>query len=100
MKHLNNYKIFENLKNSSYNLQNCNLQVSKLLFGTQTLAEKMIGYKEGGELLKYAYEQGINFWDTSDDYGTHLHVREGIKLVGRKNLKILSKITFYQNDSF
>jgi len=36
---------------------------------------------EGGRILAEALKLGINFWDTSDDYGTHPHVREALRRV-------------------
>jgi aryl-alcohol dehydrogenase-like predicted oxidoreductase len=46
---------------------------------------------EGGRRLAKALELGVNFWDTSDDYGTHPHVREGLKRVKRVDVVIADK---------
>jgi hypothetical protein len=53
------------------------LKVSRLAFGT--------GYRDepvgaGARLLVEAYDRGVNFWDTSDDYGTHLHVGRALRV--------------------
>ncbi|HET9956372.1 MAG TPA: aldo/keto reductase [Polyangiaceae bacterium] len=42
-------------------------------------------------LLKYAYSQGINFFETADAYGSHPHVAEAIRQVGRNNVVVLTK---------
>lgn len=42
-------------------------------------------------ILKQAYEAGINFWDTSDDYHTHEHVRLGMEGIPREKLVITTK---------
>ncbi|MBM3275052.1 MAG: aldo/keto reductase [Candidatus Sericytochromatia bacterium] len=44
-----------------------------------------------GALLRAAYFAGITWWDTSDDYGTHGHVREGLAGVPRDRVQIASK---------
>jgi aryl-alcohol dehydrogenase-like predicted oxidoreductase len=44
-----------------------------------------------GTLLRTAYAEGITWWDTSDDYGTHAHVREGLAGVPRERVQIASK---------
>lgn len=77
------------------------LEVSRLCFGTEPFAIKKgpEGRKsqgdrtpvEGGEILRDALEMGVNFWDTSDDYGTRPHVAEGLKLVKRRDVVVADK---------
>lgn len=77
------------------------LKVSRLCFGTEPFAIKKgpDGMKsqgdlipeKGGRMLREALELGVNFWDTSDDYGTHPHVRVGLSLVDRKDVVIADK---------
>lgn len=47
--------------------------VSPLCFGTLTLGplQRGLPVREGARLLDYAYERGINFFDTSDLYDTY-----------------------------
>jgi len=45
------------------------------------------------KILKKAYDKGYNFWDTADDYGTHSHVREALKIIPRKDAVICTKIS-------
>ncbi|MBD3247006.1 hypothetical protein GF378_00095 [Candidatus Pacearchaeota archaeon] len=78
-------------------LKKTGCKVSKLCFGTGRIDK--FKPEHGARLLKKAYEKGINFWDTSDDYGTHPHVNEGLKKVlkkkgvSRDNIVLISKIT-------
>jgi aryl-alcohol dehydrogenase-like predicted oxidoreductase len=72
-------------------LNNTGLKVSKLCFGTGRMQH--LSSKEGGRLLKNALKKGINFWDTSDDYDTHRHVREGLRGIKRGKVVLMSKIT-------
>ena len=44
------------------------LKVSRLAFGTGYLEGAV---SAGARLLVKAYDLGVNFWDTSDDYGTY-----------------------------
>jgi aryl-alcohol dehydrogenase-like predicted oxidoreductase len=77
------------------------LKVSRLCFGTEPLAIKkgpedrqIQGDKtaiQGGEILAEASKLGVYMWDTSDDYGTHPHVREALKKVKRSSVVVADK---------
>jgi aryl-alcohol dehydrogenase-like predicted oxidoreductase len=77
------------------------LKVSRICFGTEpfTIPKGPVGQKTGGDIspktggriLKNALDVGVNFWDTSDDYGTHPHVAEGLRLVRRREVVIADK---------
>jgi len=47
--------------------------------------------KELAELLLYAFELGINFWDTAFQYGTYPHIREALKHINRSDVVITTK---------
>src|SRR2546425_12344356 len=64
------------------------LKVSRLAFGTGYLADRV---RAGARLLTEAYDAGVNFWDTSDDYGTHAHLRRALKETGRDNVEGVTK---------
>lgn len=64
------------------------LSVSRLAFGTGYLESPVAS---GARLLVKAYDLGVNFWDTSDDYGTHAHVARALKHVGRGDVVIATK---------
>jgi len=86
-------------------LGNTDLMVSRLCYGTEPFTTKKgprgmmsqgdIGPEKGGSVLREALEIGVNFWDTSDDYGTHPHVRAGLGLVDREKVVVADK-TFAQ----
>jgi aryl-alcohol dehydrogenase-like predicted oxidoreductase len=77
------------------------LKVSRLCFGTEpfTIPKGPVDQKTGGDIspekggriLKDVLGLGVNFWDTSDDYGTHPHVAEGLRLVRRRDVVIADK---------
>lgn len=77
------------------------LKVSRLCFGTEpfTIPKGLAGQKiggdlspeQGGQILKDALRLGVNFWDTSNDYGTHPHVAHGLHLVQRREVVIADK---------
>ncbi len=75
------------------------IEVSKLGIGsgsahpsgycTQALMDK----KEFASLLMFAFECGINFWDTAFQYATYPHIREALKQVKRSEVVIATKLT-------
>jgi aryl-alcohol dehydrogenase-like predicted oxidoreductase len=95
-----NYKL---LLNQSYvggtvhkmprvNLGTTRLRVSKLGFGPPV----NITPEEGGKLLFNSFKLGVNFWDTSDDYGSHPHIASALKYVPRKGV-VMSTKTYAKN---
>ena len=46
------------------------------------------------DLLRFGYEHGITFWDTSLTYGTHRAIREALKSIPRKDIVICSKTIY------
>jgi aryl-alcohol dehydrogenase-like predicted oxidoreductase len=74
-------------KVSKVKLGNTGLKVSKLGIGPPT----NLSPEEGGRLLTDSYKLGVNFWDTSDDYGTHPHIASALKHVPRKDVVISTK---------
>ena len=68
------------------------LEVSKLGIGPPT----NLSPEEGDRLLIGSYELGVNFWDTSDDYGSHPHIASALKYVPRKDVVISTK-TYAKN---
>jgi len=74
------------------------IKVSKLGFGMGTAhpsgccSQALIDKKEMAELLLYAFERGVNFWDTAFQYGTHGHIREALRQVRRQDVVIATKL--------
>jgi len=66
------------------------LEVSRLCVGTDY--RDFYGNADlGGALLRRAYELGLNFWDTADDYGAHPSIREALKGLDRSKIVIATK---------
>jgi 1-deoxyxylulose-5-phosphate synthase len=71
------------------------IKLSRLGFGCGTNSGNMqreLGHGKFNELIRYAYDQGITYFDTADSYGTHTWVAEAIKDIPREKLYIQSKI--------
>ncbi len=43
------------------------------------------------DLLAAGYDQGVTFWDSADQYGTHPHLKAALRRVPREKITILSK---------
>ena len=63
------------------------LTVSTLCLGTDMGGS----VATGARLLTRAYDLGVTFWDTSDDYGTHPHVARALREVGRDGVVVTTK---------
>jgi len=60
----------------SIKLGNTNIDVSRLCFGSLTISplQRNLSYEKGAELLKYAFNKGINFLDTAELYNNYEHI--------------------------
>src|SRR6478672_7155649 len=74
------------------------IQLSRLAMGTGTRGgngssnqTRKLGYNGVAELFRAAYDQGVNFWDSADQYGSHTYLREALKTVPRDKVVILTK---------
>lgn len=73
------------------------IKLSRLAMGSGTNGvnhssdQSRLGIKGFSDLLCYGFDQGINFWETADQYGAHEHLNAGIRRVGRDKLVILTK---------
>lgn len=67
--------------------------VSRLSFGTVFMGPQSdeLSPEEGAALLLHAFKQGVFFWDTSDDYGTHAHVAHALRRIPREQVVICTK---------
>jgi len=84
--------------NDIMTLGNTGIKASRLAMGTGTHGvnrrsnqTRKLGIQGVADLLEAAYEQGINFWDSADQYGTHPHLKEALKRVPRDKVVILTK---------
>ncbi|MFN3323921.1 MAG: aldo/keto reductase [Bryobacteraceae bacterium] len=74
------------------------VRMSRLALGTGTNGSggssnqtKKLGLQGVGDLFRAAYDQGLNFWDSADQYGSHPHLKEALKSVPREKVTILTK---------
>jgi aryl-alcohol dehydrogenase-like predicted oxidoreductase len=76
-----------------------NVKVTRLAFGTGTYSGRIqrgLGQEEFTRLVRYAYDQGIRFFETAESYGS-MHEMLGIALKGvpRDSYRLMSKCTTY-----
>src|SRR5581483_11784779 len=75
------------------------VEVSRLAMGTGTDGAggssnqtKKLGVNGLAELFQAAYDHGVTFWDSADQYGTHPHLKAALKLgIPREKVTILTK---------
>jgi aryl-alcohol dehydrogenase-like predicted oxidoreductase len=74
------------------------IEVSLLGIGTGTRSwsktssqTRNLGLVGLADLLVYAYEQGITFIDTADQYGSHPHIRKALERIPREQVVITTK---------
>lgn len=79
-------------------LGNTGIEMSRMAVGTgsngwrgNSNQTRKLGIKGLADLLRAAYDEGINFWDAADQYGTHPHLKEAQKKIKRENVVILTK---------
>jgi len=78
-------------------LGNSGVKVTRLAFGTGSMGgqvQRDLGQEGFTRTARYAYDQGIRFFETAESYGD-MHRRLGIALQGipRESYKLMSKIT-------
>ena len=75
------------------------IRVSRLAAGTGTSGwgghsnQTRLGFDRLVDLLCYAYDRGITFWDLADQYGSHPHAAAALRRIGRENVVITTKTT-------
>ncbi|RCW48629.1 aldo/keto reductase [Halanaerobium sp. MA284_MarDTE_T2] len=74
-------------------LRSTDLEVSKMCFGALPLgpAQKNMPLNDGIEVIKYAFDSGINFIDTAEMYRTYDYIAPVIKNLDREDFVITSK---------
>jgi len=79
-------------------LGNTGIEMSRMAMGTGTNGyggasdqTRKLGIKGVPDLLRAGFDEGINFWETADQYGSHPHVGEALKKVKREEVVILTK---------
>lgn len=74
------------------------IKLTRLAQGTGTVGynkssnqTRKLGIQGLADLLRAGVDQGLNFWDCADSYGSHPHVREALKSVKREKVVIMTK---------
>lgn len=73
------------------------LKVSRLSFGTGTHGwghrseQTDLGLEGLANLLRLAYDHGINFWDSADAYGSHPHLAQALQGIPRDAVVVATK---------
>ena len=69
-------------------LGNTGIEMSRMAMGTGTRGfggssnqTRKLGIKGVSDLLRAAYDDGINFFETADQYGSHPHIKEAMKKI-------------------
>ena len=75
------------------NLGRTGINVSRLCFGSLTIGPLQAGLSldEGAVLLKYAAEQGVNFFDTAEIYDIYAYLRKLLRAFPNKDIIISTK---------
>ena len=71
-------------------LGNTGLKVSRLCIGTD-YADVYGGSSLGNDILLKGFSLGINFWDSSESYGSYPAIRDALKILNRSDIVITSK---------
>lgn len=79
-------------------LGNTGIEVSRLAMGTGTSGfggssnqSRKLGLKGLSNLLRTGFDNGVFFWESADQYGTHPHFKEALKGVDRDKVVLLTK---------
>jgi len=74
------------------------VELSRLAMGTGTNGSggssnqtKKLGVSGLADMFRAGYDNGVTFWDSADQYGSHPHLREALKKTPREKVTILSK---------
>lgn len=73
------------------------IDVSRLAIGTGSNGwngrsnQTDLGLEGLRDLLLYCHGNGVTFWDSADQYGSHLHIKEALKHVPRESVTITTK---------
>src|SRR5438132_5439816 len=50
-----------------------------------------LGHEKFCKLVRYAFERGITYFDTADQYGSHIYLRDALKGIPREKLFLQTK---------
>ena len=74
------------------------VKLSRLAMGTGTSGfggasnqTRQMGVKGIADLFWFGYDNGVTFWDSADQYGSHPHVKAALENVPREKVAIMTK---------
>jgi aryl-alcohol dehydrogenase-like predicted oxidoreductase len=74
------------------------IELSRLAQGTGTNGFRKssnqvrgLGFQGVADLLRTGVDNGVNFWDLADQYGSHPHARQALRAVDRDKVVIMTK---------
>ncbi len=74
------------------------LELSRMAIGTGTRGwggssnqTRKLGVRGLAELLEAGFDEGVTFWDSADQYGSHPHLKEALNRVPREKVAIMTK---------
>lgn len=81
-------------------LGNTDIEVSELCFGSLTMTpfQANLSIDEGANLIKYAFERGINFLDTAQIYENYEYIAAALKSIKREDYVIATKTYAYTEE--
>ena len=74
------------------------IRVSQLGIGTGTahpsghFAQSLMSEKDLADVLLFAFDKGITFWDTAFQYRTYPHIRQALRHVPRSDIVLATKV--------
>src|SRR6056297_1980735 len=84
--------------NDQIELGNTGIRTTRMAMGTGTRGfggssnqTRQLGIKGLSDMLEVAYDEGITFWDSADQYGSHPHLKKALERVPREKVTILTK---------
>lgn len=81
-------------------LGNTDIEVSELCFGSLTMTpfQANLSIDEGANLIKHAFERGINFLDTAQIYENYEYIAAALKSIKREDYVIATKTYAYTEE--
>ena len=60
-------------------------------FGGSSNQTRQLGVRGIADLFWFGYDNGVTFWDSADQYGSHPHLKAALKNVRREKVAIMTK---------
>ena len=60
-------------------------------FGGSSNQTRQLGVRGIADLFWFGYDNGVTFWDSADQYGSHPHLKTALKNVRREKVAIMTK---------